>query len=103
MQFRIVDEDQARIEPYLWVQVEEDGSASELHISERRYLETSFETTDSGRPYTKENYEQKDGWGSLRGPLMRTKLPENMAIGPAPAEEPRYGVPKYPGWISTFR
>jgi len=40
-------------EPYRYVHVEADGSARELHPSERRYLETEFKGGDGAAPYIK--------------------------------------------------
>jgi hypothetical protein len=39
-------------EPYPYVHVEAEGSAGELHPSERRYLETEFKAATAPRPPT---------------------------------------------------
>src|SRR5689334_767250 len=64
-QFVIVSSDEAKSEPYPYVYVNDDGSVRELHPSERIYLETSFSPFDGARPYTKDSYVMKDGWGSI--------------------------------------
>jgi hypothetical protein len=87
-QFVIVSSDEAKSEPYPYVYVNDDGSVRELHPSERLYLETSFSPFDGARPYTKDSYKMKDGWGSIAGYCHRAKLPVNMQIQEAPVEDP---------------
>ena len=88
MTFVVVDSDQAKVEPYPYIYVNADGGARELHPNERNYLETPFDPFDGGRPYTKGSYSQKDGWGEIRGFLMRSELPPHTQIHPAPPEDP---------------
>ena len=72
MERSVVDQDEARAEPYPYVYVEADGSARELHQSERTYLETPYDMADGARPAVKESYSQKNGWGEIRGFLKRS-------------------------------
>jgi hypothetical protein len=90
--FAIVSPEQSDRQPYPYVQVNNDGSARELHKSEREYLETPFFGADGARPYVKWRYTQKNGWGELGGFLKRTKLPKRVHIAPAPVEEPKQDV-----------
>ena len=80
----VVDTAAASLEPYPYVFVENDGSVRELHSEERKYLETPFSPFDGGRPYTKEDYQSRDGWKSLKGFCPRSKIPNGMRIAGAP-------------------
>jgi hypothetical protein len=100
MKRRVVDEDQARAEPYPYVYLDADESARELHHSERTYLETSFDAFDGARPAIKENYAHKNGWGEIRGFLKRSGLPSGMQVQPAPVEVPVYARVRIKGWLS---
>jgi len=84
----IVDAKQAKIEPYPYIYVNADGSARELHPSERKFLETPFHPADGGRQYIKDSYSKKDGWGGVAGVLKRSKLPRGTQVHPAPGENP---------------
>ena len=75
-------------DPYPYIYVNTDGSARELRASERKYLETTFRPTDSGRPYVKSRYEQKNGWGEIRGFLLRSALPAEVRVEDAPTADP---------------
>ena len=75
-------------EPHRFVHVEADGSARELHPSERRYLETEFKGGDGAAPYIKSRYDERNGWGDLTGYLDRTLLPDGIAVADAPADDP---------------
>jgi|SRR6185437_2859755 len=86
--YAIVTAAESATKPYPYVYVEVDGSARELHSSERAYLEQYFLPFDSGRPYVKWRYRQKDGWGELSGDLRRSKLPRSVRVQPAPLELP---------------
>ena len=81
----VVDTSAASIEPYPYVFVENDGSVRELHSEERKYLETPFSPFDGGRPYTKEDYESRDGWKSIKGFCLRAKIPDGRGIAGAPS------------------
>ena len=48
--------------PYRYVYVIADGTARELHVSERQYLETEFSGGDGAAPYIKSSYSERDGW-----------------------------------------
>lgn len=86
--YAVVNQDQAVIEPYPYVLIELDGTARELHASEREYLETSFEPFDSARPYVKTEYEDKNGWGDLSGFLERARVPSLIPVQPPPVQNP---------------
>ena len=74
--------------PYPYVYVNADGTARELHPAERSFLETPFHPGDGGRPYVKDHYSQKNGWGEVTGFLKRSKLPQGIQIFAAPEENP---------------
>jgi len=80
----VVDTAAASLEPYPYLFVEDDGSVRELHLEERKYLETPFSPFDGGRPYIKEDYESRDGWKSVKGFCARSKIPDGMHIAAAP-------------------
>jgi hypothetical protein len=73
--------------PYIYVNA--DGTARELHASERAYLETEYKLGDGAMPYIKDNYEERNGWGDLSGYLKRKALPAGTAVAEAPIEDPR--------------
>jgi hypothetical protein len=77
-----------RLSRYPYVYVLADGTARELHASERKYLETEFSGGDGAMPYIKRSYEQRDGWGEITGYLKRSALPKGTPIHAAPAEDP---------------
>ena len=74
--------------PYPYVYVNADGTARELHVSERRYLRTEFKGGDGAAPYVKSSYDERNGWGELAGYLQRELLPRGTEIQPAPADDP---------------
>ncbi|HXX08915.1 MAG TPA: hypothetical protein VEJ43_12710 [Pseudolabrys sp.] len=74
--------------PYPYVYVNADGSARELHASERKYLETEFTGGDGAMPYIKVNYDQRDGWGEISGYLERASLPAGVTVAAAPVDDP---------------
>jgi hypothetical protein len=82
----VVDADEAKLEPYPYIMVNDDGSVRELHARERKILETPFLPFDGGRPYTKSSYSQTDPAGKIGGYLLRKKLPAGTPIQPAPAD-----------------
>jgi len=86
--FAVATFDEVGVEPYAYIYVNADGSARELHASEREFLETPFHPADGGRPYLKSSYAQKNGWGEITGFMRRSKLPHGTDIGPAPSENP---------------
>jgi hypothetical protein len=75
-------------DPYPYAYVNADGTARELHANERKYLETPFKLGDGNMPYIKLDYDARDGCGEMRGYLERSKLPQDIPIQPAPAEDP---------------
>jgi hypothetical protein len=75
-----------RLYPYIYVNA--DGTARELHASERRYLETEFSGGDGAAPYIKDSYDELNGWGELKGYLNRSLLPARTPIHGAPADVP---------------
>jgi hypothetical protein len=74
--------------PYPYIYVNADGTARELHANERQYLETEFRPGDGAAPYIKGSYPQRNGWGDLGGFLERSRLPRDIPIQDAPAEDP---------------
>jgi len=92
--FRIVSEADAKLMPYPFVFVCDDGTARELHAKEREYLETPFDPCDGGRPYIKGTYEQKNGWGKIHGFCKRDALPCNLHVSESPAEDPTHIITK---------
>jgi hypothetical protein len=73
---------------YPYVYVDADGSARELHESERAYLETEFAGGDGNMPSIKSRYDERNGWDKLNGYLERALLPAGLGVGPAPAQDP---------------
>jgi hypothetical protein len=73
--------------PYIYINA--DGTARELHASERAWLETEFKGGDGAMPNVKDSYEERNGWGELNGYLARTALPAGTPVADAPAEDPR--------------
>jgi len=65
-----------------FVYVNQDGSVRELSPEEAAYLSTAFSGGDSGRPYIKDSYESRDGWGSLSGFIARSAIPTQIGILP---------------------
>lgn len=86
--FRVVSPQEAEAEVYPYVHVNEDGTARELHASEREYLETAFMPNDSARPYVKERYESTSGWYGISGFCRRAQLPAGIEVAEAPTEDP---------------
>jgi hypothetical protein len=77
MEYVIVDKTSSKLNPYPYVYVLENGSIRELTKSEKEYLETPFHPGDSGRPYVKDSYNSKDGWGKISGFCARYLVPTN--------------------------
>jgi hypothetical protein len=80
VEFAVVDPDEAGLDPYPFVYVNEDGSARELTLDERAYLQTPFHPADGGRPWVKRDYDERNGWGKLAGFCPRFAVPESVAI-----------------------
>jgi hypothetical protein len=68
--------------------IEYDGTAYELTDEDKTYVDTEFLPADSGRPYIKDDYDERNGWGLLNGYLPRTELPKGMPVRPASARPP---------------
>jgi hypothetical protein len=58
-----------------------DGSVRELAPDEKARLNKKFNPGDSGRPYIKSRYDERNGWGRLDGYLLRKLLPAGIALG----------------------
>ena len=86
--FAVVDSATALHCPYPYVFVNRDGAVRELHSGERKYLETPFLPFDGGRPYIKKGFESKNGWKSVEGFCLRSKIPGDVPIADAPNEDP---------------
>ena len=82
--FSIISSQEAKIEPYLFVYVEDSGAYRELSIEDKQYLEEKFDPTDGNRPYVKSRYHSKTPDGKMRGFLKRTKLPKGLVAGELP-------------------
>jgi len=85
--FAVVSGQWSDTPPYPYVYINADGSARELHRSEREYLETPFFGADGARPYVKWRYRQKNGWGEIMGFMKRNKVPRGIQIEPVPADD----------------
>ena len=75
-------------DPYPYVYVNADGSARELHESERRYLETEFKGGDGAAPYIKSSYEERDGWHRSTATSRDHCCPKAPRSTMPPAEDP---------------
>ena len=78
----VVTPSEAKQTPYPYVWVDEEGGVRELSSQEKEFLETPFSPGDGGAPSTKSHYQQKNGWGNLRGFCQRSKIPEGVEIQP---------------------
>ena len=67
---------------FKFVYVNQDGSVRELSPEERDYVLEEFSGGDSGRPYIKDTYESRDGWGSKSGFIERRRVPARIKIHP---------------------
>lgn len=65
---------------YPVVFVSEDGSAREVTILEKLYLQTKYAGGDGDRPYIKNKYTDKDGWGKISGFCYRKGVPGDIEI-----------------------
>ena len=63
----------AELFPYVYVNA--DGTARELHPSERQHLQSDFRPGDGAAPYVKCSYTDRNGWGELTGYLERSESP----------------------------
>ena len=65
-----------------FVYVNQDGSVRELSPDEQAYLAEDFAPGDGGRPYIKDAFESRDGWGSVSGFLPRSSVPRGVSVEP---------------------
>lgn len=63
-----------------FVEVLYDGSVRELAPDQKAYLSEKFGPGDSGRPFIKSCYDERNGWGRLDGYLLRNLVPPNIPI-----------------------
>lgn len=73
-----------------FVYVNQDGTVRELCADEKAYLSQEFHGSDGGRPYIKDAYNARDGWGSLSGFLQRSLVPVGVDVRPV---NPDYVTP----------
>ena len=83
--FPVVTKEEAKLEPYPYVYVENDGSYRELAEDERDYLQENFHQADGARPYVKFRYRSKTPDGKLGGYCKRSKLPKGLVAGVTPS------------------
>jgi len=76
-------------EALVWI--DEDGGARELTESEKTYVDTTFSPFDGARPYVKSRYDERNGWGTLSGYLLRQQLPIDIQPSAAPVDGPVVG------------
>ena len=76
------------------IYIEADGSARELSDTEKTYVDADFSPFDGARPYIKSDYEQRNGWGEIKGFLHRKELPRTMPVNPAPLSSPSINTPE---------
>ena len=86
--YPVVSAGEARQSPYPYVYVNHDGTVRELHETERGYLEEPFSPFDGGRPYVKTSFDDRDGWGSIKGFCHRSHVPPQLPVAAAPAADP---------------
>jgi hypothetical protein len=89
--------------PYAYIYINADGTARELHASEREYLEKEFTLGDGAMPYIKDSYDERDGWGELSGYLKREALPAGTAIEDARLQNPRRPLTRedFAAWLRS--
>lgn len=82
--FAVVKAPEAKA-PYPVVRVKDDGSVYELDAEDRAWMEEAFHPCDGARPYVKDNYRSKNGWGKIGGFCFRKHIPSNVRISSEPA------------------
>ncbi len=89
-----------RLYPYIYVNA--DGTARELHASERAWLETEYTLGDGAAPRVKDSYDDRNGWGELNGYLERAALPTGTPVADAPAENPNkpMSIDEFIAWLA---
>lgn len=78
--FAVVNESDAKKEPYPYVYVEDSGEYRELDDAEKGYLEEKFHPADGGRPYIKSSHYSTNPDSSLSGFVKRAKLSKKLKI-----------------------
>lgn len=88
--------------PYPYIYINADGTARELHPSERVWLETEYTLGDGAAPNVKSDYAERNGWGELNGYLARAALPAGTPVGDAPAEDPirPMSIDEFIAWLA---
>lgn len=84
--FAIVNEHEAGA-PFPYVYVTNEGAVHELDEDDRLYLQERFHPGDGGRPYIKQSFESKDGWGEIGGMCARRHIPDGTPIDPEPYDK----------------
>jgi len=86
--------------PYIYINA--DGTARELHPNERAWLETEYALGDGAAPRVKDSYDDRNGWGEIKGYLQRADLPAGMPVADAPAEDPikRMSIDEFIAWLA---
>ena len=82
--YAIVSSKESKKDPYPYIYITDEGSFRELTDEEKEDLECEYDPCDGARPYIKENYRQRDGWGSISGYLRRKSLPKGITNGLVP-------------------
>ncbi len=67
---------------FRYVYINSDGSVRELSRSEKESFTKKYAFGDTERPYGKDRYDQRDGWGSVSGFIERKRVPASIVIGP---------------------
>jgi hypothetical protein len=70
-----------------FVMIDDDGCARALTEREAKYLATSFDAGDGGRPYLKLHYDTRTPDGRLLGFLRRSELPAHVPVRPAESRD----------------
>jgi hypothetical protein len=82
--FSVVENDDADVDPYPYVFVDDDGRYRELSTDEKAYLQEKFSPFDGARPYVKSRYWQMTPDSRLSGFLARKRLPRGLKEGERP-------------------
>lgn len=103
-EFRIVSSEEARMEPYPYVYVTDDGAVHELADEQREHLETFFHPFDGLRPYIKSSFDSTNGWGNQGGFCQRSMIPDDVMVIKEPFKRPQSAAPlkaKTPGFSTA--
>jgi hypothetical protein len=66
-----------------FIYVNEDGTARDLTVDEKDYLNTRFHAADGARPYIKSRYRQLTPDRKISGYLLRSRLPPSVPVAAA--------------------